>query len=73
MRLFLFDGFVLYEDAQHVPLPPQAQRLIAFVALRRTVDVTKCSVHCGQTYRTIAPVRGYGQRCGGCEGRAGAY
>ena len=37
MRLFLFDGFVLHEDDQHVTLPPQAQRLIAFVALRRTV------------------------------------
>jgi DNA-binding SARP family transcriptional activator len=37
MRLFLFDGFVLYEDEQHVTLPPQAQRLIAFVTLRRAV------------------------------------
>src|SRR5262249_60795350 len=36
MRLFLFDGFVLHEDDQHVTLPPQAQRLIAFIALRRT-------------------------------------
>jgi DNA-binding SARP family transcriptional activator len=44
MRLFLFDGFGLHEDDQHVTLPPQAQRLIAFVALRRTVR--RDEVHC---------------------------
>ena len=46
MRLFLFDGFVLHEDDQHVTLPPQAQRLIAFVALRRTVrrDEVRCAL-----------------------------
>ena len=46
MRLFLFDGFVLYEDEQHVTLPPQAQRIIAFVTLRRTVrrDEVGCAL-----------------------------
>jgi DNA-binding SARP family transcriptional activator len=46
MRLFLFDGFVLHEDDQHVTLPPQAQRLIAFVTLRRTVrrDEVRCAL-----------------------------
>jgi DNA-binding SARP family transcriptional activator len=46
MRLFLFDGFVLREDDQHVTLPPQAQRLIAFVTLRRTVrrDEVRCAL-----------------------------
>jgi len=46
MRLFLFDGFVLHEDEQHVALPPQAQRLIAFVTLRRTVsrDEVRCAL-----------------------------
>ena len=44
MRLFLFDGFVLHEDDQHVTLPPQAQRLIAFVTLRGTVR--RDEVHC---------------------------
>lgn len=46
MRLFLFDGFVLHGDAQHVPLPPQGQRLIAFVALRRKVrrDEVQCAL-----------------------------
>ena len=44
MRLFLFNGFVLLEDGQHVALPLQAQRLIAFVALRRTVR--RDEVHC---------------------------
>jgi DNA-binding SARP family transcriptional activator len=37
MRLFLFNGFVLHANAQYVNLPPQGQRLIAFVALRRIV------------------------------------
>jgi DNA-binding SARP family transcriptional activator len=46
MRLFLFDGFVLHRDEQHVALPPQAQRLIAFVTLRRTVsrDEARCAL-----------------------------
>jgi hypothetical protein len=46
MRLFLFDGFVLHENEQDVALPPQAQRLIAFVTLRRTVsrDEVRCAL-----------------------------
>ena len=46
MRLFLFDGFVLYEDEQYMTLPLQAQRLIAFVTLRRTVrrDDVRCAL-----------------------------
>jgi DNA-binding SARP family transcriptional activator len=46
MRLFLLNGFALLEDEQHVSLPLQAQRLIAFVTLRRTVrrDEVRCAL-----------------------------
>lgn len=44
MRLFLFDGFTLQANAQYVNLPPQGQRLIAFVAMRKTVR--RDEVHC---------------------------
>lgn len=46
MRLFLLNGFILLEDEQHVSLPLQAQRLIAFVTLRRTVrrDEVRCAL-----------------------------
>ena len=46
MRLFLFDGFVLHEGKLHLILPPLGQRLIAFVALRRTVsrDEVRCAL-----------------------------
>jgi DNA-binding SARP family transcriptional activator len=46
MRLFLLNGFVLLGDEKHVSLPLQAQRLIAFVTLRRTVrrDEVRCAL-----------------------------
>jgi DNA-binding SARP family transcriptional activator len=72
MRLFLFDGFVLHEGKLHLTLPPLGQRLIAFVALRRTVrrDEVRCALwpdisddRAGARLRTIlwrlrAPGRG---------------
>jgi DNA-binding SARP family transcriptional activator len=46
MKLFLFDGFALHEGEQSLTLPPQAQRLIAFITLRKSVrrDEARCAL-----------------------------
>jgi DNA-binding SARP family transcriptional activator len=46
MKLLLFDRFALREGEQDVSLPPQVQRLIGFIALRRTVrrDEVRCAL-----------------------------